>query len=141
MRMAKTYRKNIFCLEGDWTKDLKNTQSIKSALDFLYHNIDIKYIHRNCATSEQMKYYLEKFTQKKYDSYTICYLAFHGKPNTLLVGKEIISLDELAEMVGDKLKYKIVHLGSCETLFRNVPAIKKDYNHRKTNENILRKPY
>lgn len=126
MLIAKEYRKNIFCLEGDWTPDLKNTQSIRSALSFMYDNLDIRFIHRHCTKREQFEYYLKKFSLRKYKSYSICYFAFHGKPGSLLLAEnEIVTLDDLAAMVGDTLKDRIIHFGSCETLSVDIRHIKK----------------
>jgi hypothetical protein len=115
MALTKEYVKHICCLEGDWIRDLCIRQSIKSALDFLETNSAIKYIHRNCVTREQLRHYIKEFSLKKYEKYSILYLAYHGDPNLIYVGKDIVTLDELAEMAEGRLKNMIVHFGSCST--------------------------
>lgn len=50
MKIAKAYQKDVFCLEGDWTRDLKKNNSIEAALLFLKQNRNINFIHRHCGT-------------------------------------------------------------------------------------------
>ncbi|HRW21599.1 MAG TPA: hypothetical protein P5509_06470 [Bacteroidales bacterium] len=119
MKIAKEEKKYIYCLEGDWSNDLRDRTSIKSTLDYLKDCFNIDYIRRDCATKEALFDYLKKYTLKKYNKYSILYLAFHGEANAIQVGKEIVELGEIAEICEDKLKYCIVHFGSCSTLNLN----------------------
>jgi len=116
MKIAKNYKKHIFCLEGDWQRDLRNKSSITASLMFLHQNFDIQYIYKQCGTKENLQYYLSIWKQKKYKNYSICYLAFHGKNDSIQVGKELIGLDELGDMMEGACKDKIIHFGSCQTL-------------------------
>ena len=116
MKIAKNLTKHVFCLEGDWNLDLRNKSSISAALEFLQTNCGVKYIHKNCGTKENLQYYLKLWKQKRYTDYTICYLAFHGIPETIKVGKEEVNLDELAQMLNGSCRNKIIHFGSCNTL-------------------------
>ncbi len=117
MKIASTYRKYIYCLEGDWEDDLRDKASIRTALDFLHTNCNVKYIHRHCGTKESLIYYLNNWSSRSYKDYPICYLAFHGKPGSIrLNGKERLSLDELGEILKNKCKNKIIHFGCCESL-------------------------
>src|ERR1051326_9221431 len=79
MRLSSTYIKNVFCLEGEWGKDLRDRSSIKAALNFMQANFDIKYIYKRCSNRENLEYYVKRWKNKKYQSYSICYLAFHGE--------------------------------------------------------------
>jgi len=125
MIIAKTWTKHIFCLEGDWNDDLRKKNSVISALDFLHVNSNIKYIHRHASTKEEIANRLSEFNKKKYSSYNICYFAFHGEPNKIKVGRELMTLDELSEITGDTLKGKIVHFGSCSSLRLNKRYIER----------------
>ena len=125
MKIAKNYKKFVYCLEGDWEVDLRNQSSINAALMFLQQNCGIKFIHRDCGTRENLEYYLSKWKQKKYADYSICYLAFHGKPELILIGKEKITLDELGDMLEGACKNKIIHFGSCSTLDTDTRIVKK----------------
>lgn len=131
MKKAKAYDKDIFCLEGDWNKNLLKQNSVKAALDFLKDNRNIEYIHRHCGTRENLAFYLDEWKLKRYAKYSIGYFAFHGKPGHILIGKDLISLDELAEMLGDNCKNKILHFGSCHVLNTDTRLLKRFL--RKTN--------
>src|SRR6476620_5803396 len=86
VKFAKTYNKEVFCLEGDWNNNLKKGTSVQAVLMFMKQNRDIDYIHRQCGTRENLAYYLKQWQLKRYHKYSILYLAFHGKPNQILVG-------------------------------------------------------
>jgi hypothetical protein len=128
MKTANSYAKQIFCLEGDWHPDLRQKDTIENALKFMEtaSGMKIKYIHRHCSTPQELENRINEYTKKRYAQFSIFYLAFHGVPNGLkLSPKNILSLDELAEMADGKLQNKILHLGSCETLNISRPQIKK----------------
>lgn len=131
MRFSKSYNKDIFCLEGDWTKNLKDQNSVQAVLMFLKQNRDISFIHRHCGTKQNLAFYLQQAQLRKYKNYSIIYLAFHGKPHEILIGKDKITLDELADMLGPNCHNKIIHLGSCHTLNTDLRNIKRFL--RKTN--------
>lgn len=131
MKIAKTYIKEVFCLEGDWNKNLKKQNSMMEVLVFLKKNRDINYIHRHCGTRENLEYYIGKWKMKRYADYSILYIAFHGKPNQILVGQDIITLDELADILGPNCHNKIIHFGTCHTLNTDMRQIKSFL--RKTN--------
>ncbi|MCU0421455.1 MAG: hypothetical protein MUC81_01495 [Bacteroidia bacterium] len=131
MKFAKKYDKDIFCLEGDWSKDLKQQTSVQAVLLFLKQNRNINFIHRHCGTRENLAYYLKQVQLKKYSKYSIIYIAFHGKPNEILIGKDRVTLDELADMLGPNCNDKIIHFGTCHTLNTDLRNIKRFL--RKTN--------
>ena len=125
MKISKAYQKHVFCLEGDWEDDLKKKSSVNASLVFMEQNCGIKYIHKHCGTRDGLEYYLKKYKQKKYKDYSICYFAYHGQPGMIDVGKDMVTLDELAIMLGDSCKDKIIHFGSCLTLSIDTRLIKK----------------
>lgn len=119
MKTASSYAKQIFCIEGDWHPDLREKDTIENALRFMEtaSGTKIRYIHRHCSTQQELEHRINEYTKRRYAAFSIFYLAFHGVPNGLkLSEKNILSLDELAEMAEGKLHDKILHLGSCETL-------------------------
>ena len=76
MKFSKTYSKEVFCVEGDWSKDLKDEASVLAVLMFMKQNRDINYIHRHCGTRENLAYYLKQSQLKKYKDYSIYTLPF-----------------------------------------------------------------
>lgn len=120
MQLSKFPEKNIFCIEGNWNHNLKDKASIKSALDFLDHNVNVSHIYRNCSTIEQLEELLLEAVLRRYKKFGIIYLAFHGDAGMLHIGKrKKAKIQEIAEILDDKAHDKIIHFGSCSTL--NVP--------------------
>lgn len=131
MKTANSYTKQIFCIEGDWHPDLREKDTIENALKFMEtaSGMKIKYIHRHCSTHEELQNRIVEYNKRRYNKFSIFYLAFHGVPNGLrLNNKQILTLDELADMAENKLRNKILHLGSCETLNINRKDIKRFLN-------------
>lgn len=116
MRKTETTEKHIYCLEGNWTKNPRSNQSIKPILELLNTSLGVKYIYRKCNTKDEFVEYLRQYTFKRYCNYTILYIAFHGRINRIYVGKEYITLKEIANVLDGKLAGKIIHFGSCSTL-------------------------
>jgi len=125
MGLAQSYKKNVFCVEGDWQKDLRDNSSVRAALTFLQQNLEVKFIYKQCGTRENLEYYLSLWKQRKYAPYSIGYFAFHGQPESIQVGKEFVTLDELGDMLMDSCQDKILHFGSCKTLNTDEKTIKR----------------
>jgi len=122
MKIAKSRHKNVFCIEGNWTNDLRDRRSIKTALEFLEHNSYSKkpvlHTHRQCSSKQEFENLIKESCFKRYDQYSILYLAFHGNAGRLHVGKRVtMRLEEIAEMLEGKAANKIIHFGSCETMY------------------------
>jgi hypothetical protein len=80
-------------------------------------NEDIDYIHREYATREELEYYLQKWTQKRYDAYPILYLGSHGKEGGIQLGKEpLYSVEALADLMASKCANRLIMFSSCSTL-------------------------
>src|SRR5687768_1853588 len=99
MQLSKFSEKNIFCLEGNWNHNLKDKSSIRTALEFIEENGNVKHIHKNCSTIDQLEALLNESALMRYKRYSIIYFAFHGDPGILHVGKKKkISLQEIGEI-------------------------------------------
>lgn len=123
--ISKTYFKDIYCLEGDWNKDLREHSSIKAALEFMKTNCGINFIHRHCGTKESLFYYLDLWKSKKYSKHSICYLAFHGRTGSVKIGDDFVKIEELGEILQGACTNKIIHFGSCLTMNVNEDRIKE----------------
>ena len=116
MRSAEEW-KNVFCLEGLWDNNLKLNSSVEPVLSLLNKQYPkMKYIHCDCATVTEFKFYLNKWTQKSYDDYPILYLAFHGEKRNLLLSDGKIDIDEVSAILSEKCKNRIIVFASCSTL-------------------------
>ncbi len=74
------------------------------------------FIHRDVATTDELRYYADKWGQKRYDRYGVLYLGMHGHEGSVFLGRDDVTLDELQEMLTGACKGKVVYFGSCLTL-------------------------
>jgi len=113
----------IFCLEADWWSDFNRSSTVQPVLDLLAQGVrtDVPHVHRDVGAREELALYLKRWARRRNAQYGILYLAFHGEPGRIYLGdlrrkSSAVTLDELAEMMGDGLSDRLVHFGSCETL-------------------------
>jgi hypothetical protein len=113
-----TREKNIFCIEGSWDSDHRNKTSVERALDFFECIEQVKTTTRKCYNKETLKDILSESMQSKYRKYSIIYLAFHGEPNAIHLGRrnKKANLEEIADIINGKANGKIIHFGACSTL-------------------------
>jgi hypothetical protein len=113
----------IFCLETDWWSDFNRTSTVVPVLNLLSQGVrtDVPHVHRDVGTREELAFYLRRWAQRGTARYSILYLAFHGEPGCILLADQrrkesVVTLDDLAEMLGTGLSRRVVHFGSCDTL-------------------------
>ena len=106
----------IYCLEGNWNTNPRSKQSIRPILDILYYSAGIRYVYRKCNTKDEFFEYLRQFTFKRYKNYRILYIAFHGRPNGIQIGRDFVTLSEIADVLEGELAGCAVHFGSCSTM-------------------------
>lgn len=109
-------KKGIFCIEGLWDTDLKDKSTVRPILELLQAREQIPFIYRDCATVEELEFYAKMWTLRKYESFPILYLAFHGKQNLIMIGSEEYSLKDLTELLKGRCYNTIIIFGSCSTL-------------------------
>jgi hypothetical protein len=118
--MAHIKTKGVFCLEGDWDRDLKSRKSLQPVLQLVEQSgyPRIPSIRRDIGTIAEFEHYLKKWCLKHYKDFPILFLAFHGSPGTLHLGDSAtcVDLDWLEERLAGKCKGKVIHFGSCSTL-------------------------
>ncbi len=110
-------KKGVFCLEiSDWFGSMKKKNTVEPVLELLHHSpLEVRYIHRDVATKEELNFYLGKWTLAEYRSYPILYLAFHGAPGELFLAENsgMINIEELLKILEGKCHKKIIHFGAC----------------------------
>ncbi len=118
-------KKGIFCLEGLWTNNLNNKSTVLPILELLQKGGVCNHIHHTCATKEELEFFLNRWKQESISSkYPILYLAFHGKKEQIYITDDnTYSLTDLALMLKNSAKGKVVFFASCETLNSNGRSI------------------
>ncbi|MCX7550279.1 DUF6642 family protein [Xanthomarina sp. F2636L] len=115
----RDYIRDIFCLEGDWDENLRNSGTIAPALNLLEKNCGIEVLHKTCSTKKEFKSRIQHIVngnQKSYSRFQIIYLAFHGIDNEIDLGVESISLSKLSKYFSEDFSNRIIHFGSCKTI-------------------------
>lgn len=107
--------RGVFCLEGNWDDDLRDRSSVLPTLEMLDARHQCSYIHRDVATVEELEHYLAERAKKRYDHYSIVFLAFHGDRGRIHLGRESLSLEDLTELMKGRCDGTLVYFGSCAT--------------------------
>jgi len=116
---ARQKKKGIYCVEGLWNHDdLRDKSTVLPILDLLEKKGYCDYIFHDCATREELEYFLNKWKTKSInEKYPILYLAFHGDKGCIFLNQHVIySLSELSEFLKGKCSRKVIYFGSCSTL-------------------------
>ena len=110
----------IICLETEW-KHTKagNKRSLDSEplLTFIGKAFNCNTIYRRIATKAELQFYLNRFSLKAYENYSIFYLSFHGNTKAIqLEGDGEIKLCELSDLANGCFAGRYVHFSSCRTM-------------------------
>jgi hypothetical protein len=109
----------VFCLEGDWESDLRRpTPSVRALLELMDASGQVKAVYRDVGTEGELEHYARIWLdQRRYDGYRLGWLAFHGAPGLIRVGRRALSLEQLADVFGKgSCVGKMLYLGSCGTI-------------------------
>ncbi len=114
MARVPRYTKNIACLESLWDDSLENRLSVLPILELTRRTTSAKFVYLTCNTRAELRHNLGLLGRRQ--SCGILMLAFHGQPgNIKLPGKEHVSLESLAHMMGKRFAGWVVHFASCST--------------------------
>jgi hypothetical protein len=107
----------IFCLEGQWDRDLADRSSVEPTLDLLNRLGLARFIHKDVATREELEYFLDRWLLKKYADYRVGFFAMHGEPTRLLLTDRLaIGLDALASHLNGRCVGKRLYFASCSVM-------------------------
>src|SRR5437016_2646850 len=91
--------KGVFCVEGQWDSDLRDSSTVRPILELLRTSSNIGFIYRTCSTQEEFAFCLRKWPQHMYDAFPILYIAAHGTPSSIHLGDYTCDLDVIAEVL------------------------------------------
>ena len=114
--MAARKLPGVFSLEGEWSTRLTDKSSVLSLLETLEQSAKGRFIHRRVGTATELAFYLNKWLQKQYRNYPVLQLAFHGEPREIQVGKENVSLSDLAKIIDRRAAGRVIYFGACAVL-------------------------
>lgn len=107
-------RLGVFCLEGEWEARLDDRLSVEPMLQMLEQLAVIRFIRRDAATDVELEHYLSRW--RRYGSYRLLYLGFHGERDWLKVQPEGVTLDWLEDRLNGAADGRTIHFGSCSVL-------------------------
>lgn len=114
MERMRNYVKPISCVEGYWD-NWRDESTIRPLLEILKaRTTGFKYLHRQLSTMEELSSVLARIGTTP--SYALVYFAFHGSNGDIYIDGVPVSLESLAEMLGQHFIGRVVHLSSCSTL-------------------------
>ncbi len=109
--------KGVFCLEGFWYGDHRDSTSVKPVLDLLYSYQRLPSLYHRCSTIEEFKYSISRWKTKAFhNKYPILWLAFHGEAGKIKIGKDEVTILQLAEILQGSCQRAIIYFGSCSTM-------------------------
>ncbi len=115
--MSKRYGKNILAIESSWDGVFMEPKtSMKPLLTFLTEIHGTKFSYNFCYSPTELKYILNNVPTKPF---SLLYFALHGKPEKIIMGQHQefeITLDDLANMMGNRFVGYGVHFASCAIL-------------------------
>jgi hypothetical protein len=79
-------RGGVFCIEGQWHRDLNERGSVLPTLELLERLGRIRFIHKDAATADELSYFLNRWLLRQYADYRVGFFAMHGEPNKLYFG-------------------------------------------------------
>ena len=112
MKLAK----RIYCIEGHWNYGRRETEpSVEPMLKLLSDKGDWDYARRDCATREEMEYWIQHEWSRCRPG-SILYIASHGRRGEISLSDDHnLSLSEVADVAGD-CEGCMVHFGGCNVL-------------------------
>lgn len=109
--------KGVFCLEGYWYGDHRDKTSVFPVLDLLNRYNNLPFLHHRCCTKEEFVFALNRWKNKSfYKKYPLLYLAFHGDKGKIKIGNNIVTLEELSQLLAHNCQGVVIYFGSCATM-------------------------
>lgn len=107
----------VFCVEGQWHRDLNARGSVLPTLELLERLGRIRFIHKDVATRGELDYYLDRWLLRQYADYHVGFFAMHGEPTKLYVtDRESVDLKDVAARMAGRCEGKRLYFGSCSVL-------------------------
>jgi hypothetical protein len=114
--MPLNTNRGVFCLEGPWARALTDRSSVRPLLEVVDNRLKTKFIFRDVSTEEEARHLLLQWSRPQYDAYPIGLMAFHGCPGGIMLGRKVISLDILGDILEGRCSGRLLHFDSCSVL-------------------------
>lgn len=110
----------LWVMEGDWSASVRDVRTVDPVLAALRAARRAHHARRHINDPDDLLLSLKQWTQKQHRSFNIGYVALHGSPAAVHIGRKSVDLHQLAEQLPKgSLAKKALHFGSCSVLNLN----------------------
>lgn len=116
--ISATRRKpHIWTIEGNWSSSWRDVRSVDPVLVALKEAKRAEHIKRHVNTVDDLVAHMKAWGQAQHARFEICYLALHGSPGAVHIGRKRVALRQLADALpAGILEAKTLYVGSCSVL-------------------------
>ena len=114
--MTKHTSTGVFCIEGAWEPSLRDRSSVLPLFELLENLGEATYVRRDAITREELRSCVERWPDVQYDPFPVLFLAFHGEPRMVRLGRHDLDLGELGDVLEGRCQDRIIHFDSCQVL-------------------------
>ncbi|TDO30044.1 hypothetical protein EV643_14119 [Kribbella sp. VKM Ac-2527] len=115
--MAGRRKPGLWVMEGNWSASVRDVRSVEPVLSALQGGRRAHHAKRHINDPDDLAQALKQWGQRQHDMFNIGYVALHGSPATVHIGRKSLDMCELGERLPPAtLKRKALHFGSCSVL-------------------------
>jgi hypothetical protein len=104
-------------MEGAWSASVRDVRSVDPVLTALGSAGRARHAKRHINDAEDLTLSLKHWGQKQHSRFNIGYVALHGSPATVHIGRRAVDLYKVADQLPKRcLDKKALHFGSCSVL-------------------------
>lgn len=113
----RTAKPGIFVMEGKWSPKVRDVRSVSPVLQALEAAGRARYVHQHLNDRDDLHRAFKRWGQRQHAPYNIGYVALHGSPGMVYIGRYQVDLFAIRDATPDvDLRGKILHFGSCSVL-------------------------
>lgn len=115
--MGAKRRPGLFVIEGEWSSGVRDVRSVAPVLKALDDAGAAVHVRKHVNDRDDVIKQFKRWGQVQHTRYNIGYVALHGSPGAVHVGRQVVKLHDIAAALPAKaLNQKILHFGSCAVL-------------------------
>lgn len=128
--------RGIYCIEN-WSGRRANKNSVLPVLEFLATSGTARFIHERVSTLDELEHRVDDWAPRK--QYPVGYLALHGSPQSVWVGRHELTLNDLLLLDQEDgttpvdLRGKTLSLASCSTVATRPSALRDIVDRTRVN--------
>jgi hypothetical protein len=104
-------------MEGRWSSRVRDVRSVEPVLRALQEAGAAIHVRHHLNDREDLLRQFRRWGQSQHDRYRIGYVALHGSPATVHIGRYVVRLGEVGDALRHgTLRHKVLHFGSCSVL-------------------------